>query len=489
MGVLSVERGQDRWIHARSRPRAVRTIFLGLLLVFGLHMILWRQHNHSIHQRRIPISQDREWCRLEHNASSHEPALPVRAAEPKAYSTDFWSTSDGRIQHYTLVRPTTVPPPEQAVLILSVTRDEESFGRNPTEAPRTFRNYLDFITTSTPPETQISLAVLTSSATEFAKYVHILTPPNDESSQESELRSAHTIRRNRTADYFDFDFHRVTLILHTVDTRPDDKSQYDSVRALRHGMPQHDRRAHIAKLRNYLQTTALHQETHLLWLDADVYKFSSPTMVETMMKRTTTSPTRDVGILTARCAIGEHDLAEAWLSEHPDFILPAAPQPGDDEESVKTKLEMRGAPGGRYEILAHKTNAQESYDLNAWIGRRYTPNNIEQEMLWEDKASWEPSHALGRTLMVHDAIRGTADDDLVRLDAVGGTLLMIRADLVRMGLIFTPGYFVGMTWEHGEGYDGIETEGICVMSRSFSRDGKSSCYAMGGDWAVYHTIW
>jgi len=39
-----------------------------------------------------------------------------------------------------------------------------------------------------------------------------------------------------------------------------------------------------------------------------------------------------------------------------------------------------------------------------------------------------------------------------------------------------------MTFEHGEGYDGIETEGVCVLSRSLSRDGQSLCHTLGGDW-------
>ncbi|KAF3770271.1 hypothetical protein M406DRAFT_354351 [Cryphonectria parasitica EP155] len=211
-------------------------------------------------------------------------------------------------------------------------------------------------------------------------------------------------------------------------------------------------------------------------------------MVEAMMQKTTLAPDRDVGVLTARCAVGEQRLANAWLEEHPEFSIPDGPGPDDNAEQKSLKEEMRGKQGGRYEIIAHKLSAVGTYDLNAWRGGRNAPNDVQQQKLWVDKASWEPSPAAG-VKMVDAAIDGTSDDDLVRLDAVGGTVLMIRADLVRMGLMFTPGYFVGMTWEHGEGYDGIETEGLCVVTRSFSRDGQSTCYTMGGDWAVYHTIW
>ena len=200
------------------------------------------------------------------------------------------------------------------------------------------------------------------------------------------------------------------------------------------------------------------------------------------MQRTSTTDEHEVGILTARCRKGEPEKTDAWLADHPEYRLPPPPNDGEKED------EKRGVEGGSYEIIAHKLQAQGQYDLNAWRGRRVGPNNIEQEGLWRDLSSWEPHPADGKTDILDKAIYKTSDDDLVKMDSVGGTILMFRADLVRMGLNFATGYVVGMTFEHGEGYDGIETEGVCVLSRSFSRDGQSMCYSLGGDWSVWHTV-
>jgi len=69
-----------------------------------------------------------------------------------------------------------------------------------------------------------------------------------------------------------------------------------------------------------------------------------------------------------------------------------------------------------------------------------------------------------------DALRG--GDDLVRLDAVGGAMLLVRADLHREGLVF-PTYLYGQQSRFarnpnpllGEGVGEIETEGLAMMAK------------------------
>ena len=90
-----------------------------------------------------------------------------------------------------------------------------------------------------------------------------------------------------------------------------------------------------------------------------------------------------------------------------------------------------------------KVNGGPSFDLNAW----------------QDK---------GRVHM-HD-LRG--QDELVRLDAVGGTMLLVRADCHRDGLIFPPFLYgrrhpnarkrsdICLPDQEGE----IETEGLAIMA-------------------------
>jgi len=395
-----------------------------------------------------------------------------------AYTVTSWSNADKETAHYTLERSYTnqTVVPSDSVLFLTITRDEKSWGRNPDEQPRTIYSFLDFITNTTLTPSATSLAILTSSQHEFEQYKQVLTP----SQENKDLKV-----------YYDYPFQRITLVLHTAPTRApivDTTEQNPSTnkatlntsssRKDRHAIAQHERRATLAKLRNYLQSVSLSQESHLLWLDSDVYKFSSRAMVAHMMSRTTTTLGHEIGILTARCRMGEPEKTDAWLSQHPEYIIPPPPSHADEPEDAR-----RGVEGGPYEVIAHKLHANGHYDLNAWRGRRTRPNDDQQEALWHDLSSWEPHPAPdGATQMLDQAIAGTADDEVVRLDSVGGTVLMMRADLVRMGLNFATGYFVGMTFEHGEGFDGIETEGVCLLSRSLSRDGASMCYSLGGSW-------
>ena len=58
-----------------------------------------------------------------------------------------------------------------------------------------------------------------------------------------------------------------------------------------------------------------------------------------------------------------------------------------------------------------------------------------------------------------------AEGDLVELDAVGGTMLLVRADLHRDGLVF-PAYPYGLANSRIRGEGGeLETEGLGMMAR------------------------
>lgn len=399
-------------------------------------------------------------------------------AEP-SLKTSSWRSPDGKIEHFILERPQRVAS-KSSVLFLTITNDEESWGRNPAQSRRTIYDHLDLVTNTTLLPEQMSLGLLTSSRTEFKKFIEILTPP--------------TTNSEADAKYFDHAFARVVLVLHTAETRAPAPGQEvksaDGSRAQRHNTPQHERRAILGKLRNYLTTIALGLESHVAWLDADVYKYNSNTMIEYMLDRTTTTKEYEVGILTARCRKGEPEKADLWLAEHPDFKIPDGPRATDSAEERKRIEEMRGKEGGRYEILAHKTEQMGHYDLNAWSGRRTSPNKAEQEAMWKDISAWTPTPmGGGQTTMLDGVIEGTNDEDLKQLDSVGGTILMINAELIRMGLIWPTGYFIGMTFEHGEGFDGIESEGLCLLTRSFSRNGTSMCFTLGGSWTVWHTLY
>ena len=90
---------------------------------------------------------------------------------------------------------------------------------------------------------------------------------------------------------------------------------------------------------------------------------------------------------------------------------------------------------------------------------------------------WNAWRDKGRSRM--DALRGGRD--LVRLDAVGGTMLLIRADLHREGLIFLP-YPYGRRNRFardanpmlGEEMGEVETEGLGLMAKDMGHE----CWGM-----------
>lgn len=90
---------------------------------------------------------------------------------------------------------------------------------------------------------------------------------------------------------------------------------------------------------------------------------------------------------------------------------------------------------------------------------------------------WNAWREKGQVRM--DALRGGAD--LVRLDAVGGTMLLVRADVHREGLIFPP-YLYGRQSRFardtspftGRGIGEVETEGLGMMAKDMGYE----CWGM-----------
>jgi hypothetical protein len=90
---------------------------------------------------------------------------------------------------------------------------------------------------------------------------------------------------------------------------------------------------------------------------------------------------------------------------------------------------------------------------------------------------WNAWREKGQVRM--DALRG--GPDLVRLDAVGGTMLLVRADVHRDGLIFPP-YLYGRPSRFardtspftGKGIGEVETEGLGMMAKDMGYE----CWGM-----------
>lgn len=188
---------------------------------------------------------------------------------------------------------------------------------------------------------------------------------------------------------------------------------------------QTQRRMHVATLRNELMSRTLHDEEHIIWIDSDI-QYLSPDIVQTM--RNHSEKVEDASIITARCQMG-------W---NPD------------------------------------------YDANSWAGAR-TKSPSSGRTAEEE----EDSHVPAQTTQKHigELIAGTTDEDIVPLDSVGGTILYVRASLVHQGLTFPPYYVIGTGWGR-DGWDGLETEGMCYVARYLRGGG---CYTLGGSNSVTHT--
>jgi hypothetical protein len=324
--------------------------------------------------------------------------LTVTGSTGDELTWDLSSYADTKlnIQHLSLHRHNKEVTPE--LLILLITQDSDSWGTMPDGTPRSFASLLALLHEVSIDFTRTSLGILTSSRTEYDLY--------------------HSLSMKEP-------FARVSTILHPGYLSPADAIS----RADRHyNHVQHKRRNEISRLRNYLMLHALEREQHVVWIDADVYKFTNgliPAMIDH-------SADPEVGVITVLSLIGERE--------------------------------------------------DSDFDLNCWVGPRTSPSEEEKARLLEDVSSWVASPAPGNRGM-SDLVKSHGDDnDLFRLDAVGGTFLYIRASLVRQGLSWAYSYIVGTSWA-GEGWDAIESESLCLLARPLG----AYCYGMGGRWRSHHS--
>ncbi|KAJ3010914.1 hypothetical protein HKX48_007132 [Thoreauomyces humboldtii] len=178
-----------------------------------------------------------------------------------------------------------------------------------------------------------------------------------------------------------------------------------------------DRRSRIARSRNYLLSTTLSPDhAGVLWIDADIHRMPS-TLLTKML--------------------------------------------GSDRDIV-TPLCTRGDDG-------------PSYDLNAWSGTRRSPTvddlrETRTRMTTGEGRVWVPGPET--VMFVEELAKYGQETELV--DSVGGTVLFVKADVHRQGVLFPPFYAIGTEWDAVEGWDGIETEGLCYVARTLGY----RCWAM-----------
>ena len=174
----------------------------------------------------------------------------------------------------------------------------------------------------------------------------------------------------------------------------------------RHKMSnQKARRAVMAKARNSLLFTTLGPATSwVLWLDSDIVE-SPPTLIQDLAKH-------DKPLIVANCFQRYYNEEKKKMDERP-------------------------------------------YDYNSWqdsdIAKNMAATMGPDDILLEGYAEM----ATYRTLMAHMSSEGGDTDLVVPLDGVGGTALLVKADVHRDGAMFPPFAF----------YHLIETEGFARMAK------------------------
>lgn len=193
-------------------------------------------------------------------------------------------------------------------------------------------------------------------------------------------------------------FHGVTIMRQDFDT-PTPQNEKD-----RHALAtQKLRRAAMARARNSLVFTTIGTETSwVLWLDADIVE-TPPTLIQDL---------------------ASHDKA---------IVVPNCYQRYDKD----------GQPAIR------------AYDFNSWHD---SPKALEMaSKMGSDDVIFEgyKEMATWRTLMAYQRVEGGDVKAETKLEGVGGTALMVKAEVHRDGAMFPPFAF----------YNLIETEGFAKMAR------------------------
>ncbi|KAG3116156.1 hypothetical protein PI124_g4427 [Phytophthora idaei] len=119
-----------------------------------------------------------------------------------------------------------------------------------------------------------------------------------------------------------------------------------------------------------------------------------------------------------------------------------------------------------------KANGKDwyEYDLNAWVGQRKVRRSArDSNFVPGDSSVKRMKQFYGK------------EETFVPLDSVGGTMLYVKADVHRQGVIFPVHHLIGSEWT-SEGYDGIETEGLCYIAHFLG----FKCWGMPND-LIYHS--
>lgn len=191
---------------------------------------------------------------------------------------------------------------------------------------------------------------------------------------------------------------------------------------------QRARRRSIARARNFAIANSLINEKYTLFLDADIVNFVNT------------------------------DMVRYFVNSGKDIIVPRITRGSDIDYDKNSWRGQRVLPSARdYEIM----------DKNRWESFKFVPHDETDRMF-----HLRDHYMLVETLDQSDPKRSL--DYLEELDSVGGAVLFAKSVIYQQGIQFPVLNIIGTTWGRLEGFDGIETEGLCYMARVLGY----RCYAM-----------
>ena len=186
------------------------------------------------------------------------------------------------------------------------------------------------------------------------------------------------------------------------------------------------RRRLIASARNFVLINSLHNEKYTLFIDADIINIENPKMLKT------------------------------FIGSGKDIIVPRVTKGGHPDYDKNSWAGQRTVPSSKQ---------LELMDQNKWDLVDYVPHDVPGKIFHFETFYEQNRNAVGEK---------NKDDYLVKLDSVGGAMLFAKSIIYRQGVLFPPNYIIGTTWERKEGYDGIETEGLCYVAKVLGY----GCYGM-----------
>lgn len=217
-----------------------------------------------------------------------------------------------------------------------------------------------------------------------------------------------------------FRYARVTII--SEDFMGEAFSRHDELDSI-----QRSRRRMIAKARNFALFNSLRDERYVLFVDADIYKFDN------------------------------QDMLNIFIDLDLDIIVPRI-QRGD--------------------VL--------DYDRNTWTGKRVVPLQKQLKLMNSGKydeagfipndtpETWHIVDEVEKIVKLPKDAHERSIDYAYQVDSVGGAVLFAKSVVYKQGVVFPPLYIIGTHQDRVEGYDGIETEGLCYVAKLLDY----KCWAM-----------